>query len=107
MAKGMHDLIESLLQNQGIELESGTLMLEAQITFHDGQAVAGTIKRGPVEGSYNILTPIRDKTTGAPVGLIDVYFFPDHVRHIDIPRPMAKPAIVTPRGMNNGNLILP
>jgi hypothetical protein len=101
----MDKLIENLFQKIGTTDDKGEVMLKAQIAFLDGGVAVGGLKRGPVEGSYQLLTPILDKRTGQPAGAIDVYFFPSQVRYVAIPREEPEARIATPPGV--GRLVMP
>jgi len=106
--KSVHDLIEALFGTHGTTDKSGNSVLEAQVTFKlGGGAVSGTIRRGPVEGSYALCTPQLDRRTGNPIGVVDVYFFPDEVQHVDIKLDSGPSMIKVPEGALGGNLVLP
>ncbi len=103
----MNALLQKLFDTQGTKDDKGEAMLQAQVAFRDGQVAMGGLKEGPIAGSYNLLTPILDKRTGQPSGAIDLYFFPEDIRYVAIPREADKPQIVKPPGASMSGLILP
>lgn len=67
--------------------------VQCQIVLQGGFAAAGSLKVGPVEGTYQLRSDIHDPRTGKKLGEVDMIFLADFL--IGIQTPVEKKLVET------------
>ena len=93
-------ILEHLLSSETAPGEG----VDAVVLMKDVGQIGGRLKRGPVEGSYQIRVGIADSRTKERVGDVDTIFTPDVV--VSVQRAFEPSKIVTPEPPN-GSKIFP